>query len=162
MDDQREFRLRRTAIRWGAKGVKSNLILKKVHRSRAWLSKYRGRFQRLGLRGLKSQPRRPHRSPTACPARIVRLIVQTRCRLVKQKVGLIGPKAILRELAKLRLGKQRPSEMTVKRVMRAQGLIRTSGEAPPAYFPAPSGIVTGTLQAVDWTCRYLADGPTVA
>jgi len=161
MDQRQEFRVRRTAIRWWAKGVRTKIILGKLHRSRAWLSKWRRRYQRGGRRGLQSQSRRPAHSPTACSRRIERLIVQARRRLARRKVGLIGPRAILRELNKLRLGRQTPSLSTLKRVLRKYGLTRSADEPRPAYFPAPRRTLTGTLQAVDWTCRYLADGPKV-
>ncbi len=161
MDDQQEFRVRRTALRLWAKGVQSKVILGQVHRSRAWLSKWRGRYQRWGLRGLQSQSRRPAHSSTACSRRVERLIVQTRRRLARQKVGLVGPRAIRRELKKLRLGPQTPSLSTIKRVLRKYGLTRPVETPRPAYFPAPRDHLTGLLHALDWTCRYLTGGPKV-
>jgi hypothetical protein len=88
----------------------------------------------------------------------VRLIIQTRRRLVKQAVGLIGPRAIRRELRKA-LGEQTPSLTTIKRVLQAHHLIPTPTK--PAYFPKPLTTVAGTLHALDWTCRYLEEGPKV-
>ncbi len=161
MDDKHELRVRRKAIRLLLKGFKPNVILKAVHRGRTWLAKWRARFERLGLGGLHSQSRRPHRTPAACPPRLVRLIAQTRRRLVKHKVGLIGPRAILRELGKLRLGRATPSLTTIKRVLRAQDLVPPRSQASSAYFPAPSLTLAGTMHALDWTCRYLEDGPKV-
>lgn len=161
MDEKHEYRLRRKAIRWLVKGVKPSVILKRIGRGRTWLAKWYTRFDQQGLEGLKSQSRRPHRTPSACPPRIVRLIVQTRRRLVKRKVGLIGPRAIRRELGKLRLGRHLPSLTAIKRVLRARHLVATSDDTPPAYFPAPRVVLSGTLDAVDWTCRYLEDGPKV-
>lgn len=161
MDDKHELHLRRKAIRLLLKGLQPSIILKTVHRGRTWLAKWRARFERLGLGGLQSQSRRPHRTPTACPPRLVRLIAQTRRRLVKRKVGLIGPRAILRELRKLHLGRVTPSLTTIKRVLRVQGLVPPRGAASPAYFPVPSLTLDGTIHALDWTCRYLQDGPKV-
>lgn len=160
MDEKQELRLRRQAIRLRLKGVKAKRILEKVQRSRFWLSKWQKRFDQQGAGGLRSRSRRPRRTPTACSPRIVRLIVQTRRRLVKQKVGLIGPRAIRRELRKV-LAKQAPSFATIKRVLHQHALISTSTQAPAAYFPKPLCIVAGTLHAMDWTCRYLEDGPKV-
>jgi putative transposase len=88
------------------------------------------------------------------------LIVQTRCRLANQKVGLLGARAIRRELRKV-LGKQAPSLATIKRVLHRYNLVSTATEVSPAYFPKPLRIVGGTLHAMDWTCRYLEDGPKV-
>ena len=161
MDNKQEFQLRRLAIRLWLHGAKPKVILQKVQRGRTWLSKWRQRFDHHGVAGLKSGSRRPRRTPTACPAWIVRLILRTRQRLVKQKVGLIGPRAIRRELKALKLGKQLPSLTTIKRVLRRQGLVATASDTAPAYFPKPLITVSGTLQAMDWTCRYLTKGPKV-
>jgi hypothetical protein len=160
MDDKQELRLRRKALRLRLQGVPHNVILEKVQRSRAWLSKWQKRFERQGASGLGSHPRRPHHAPSACSPEVVRLIVQTRRRLVKQPVGLIGARAIRRELRKT-LGKQTPSLATIKRVLQTHDLVSTPTETPPAYFPQPLMTVAGTLHALDWTCRYLEDGPKV-
>ena len=113
MDDRQELRRRRQARRLRLQGVPHKSILGKVQRSRAWLSKWQKRFERQGASGLRSHSRRPHHTPNACAPRIVRLIVQTRRRLVKQPVGLIGARAIRRELRKV-LGKRTPSLATIK------------------------------------------------
>ena len=160
MDEKRELRLRRQAIRLWLKGVKSKNILDKVQRSRVWLSKWQHRFDQQGASGLRSQARTPRHTPTACAPRIVRLIVRTRRRLVKQKVGLLGARAIRRELRKV-LGPQTPSLATIKRVLHTHHLVPTPIEASPAYFPKPLTTVEGTLHALDWTCRYLEEGPKV-
>lgn len=161
MDDRQELRLRRKAIRLRLKGIPHKVILEKVHRSRGWLSKWQKRFDRQGTPSLRSRSRRPHHTPNACSPQIVRLIVQTRRRLVKQKVGLIGARAIRRELRKLGRGKQTPSLATLKRVLQTHGLVSISTEMSPPYFPKPLTTVHGTLYALDWTCRYLEDGPKV-
>ena len=160
MDDRQELRLRWRAIRLRLKGFPHKIILEKVQRSRAWLSKWQQRFDRQGASGLRSHSRRPHHTPSACSLRIVRLIVQTRRRLDKQKVGLIGARAIRRELRKA-LGKHTPSLATINRVLQTHGLLSTPTEAASAYFPKPLMTVDGTLHALDWTCRYLEDGPKV-
>jgi len=161
MDDRHELRLRRQAMRLRLQDISHKVILEKVQRSRAWLSKWQERFEQQGPAGLESHSRRPYYTPTACSPRIVRLIVQTRRRLVKQPVGLIGARAIRRELRKLGLGKQTPSLTTIKRVLQTHELVSTPTEASPAYFPKPLTTVGGTLHALDWTCRYLEDGPKV-
>jgi putative transposase len=161
MDDYDDLRRRREAIRLWLKGTRSKDILHRVGRSRAWWSKWRRRFQRQGARGLRSRSRRPGRLARTCPPRIVRLIVQTRRRLVKQPVGLIGARAIRRELRHLRLGRQLPSVTTIKRVLAAYALLPRRADRPPAYFPHPLTTLTGRLHALDWTCRYLENGPQV-
>jgi len=160
MDDKQELRLRRKALRLRLKGIPHQVILEKVQRSRAWLSKWQDRFDRQGAAGLHSHSRQPQHTPTACSPRIVRLIVQTRRRLVKQPVGLIGARAIRRELRNV-LGKHTPSLPTIKRVLQTHGLVATPTQASRTYFPKPLTTVVGTLHAMDWTCRYLEDGPKV-
>ena len=158
MDDKDELQLRRQALRLYAKGVKSQVILKRVHRSRGWLSKWRKRLDQSGTAGLHSQSRRPHHTPWAYSPRMVHLVVQARQRLAKRKVGLIGPRAIRRELRPLHLGKREPSLATVKRILHDQGLSTPPRDLPPAYFPKPLLLLDGTLHALDWTCRYLEAG----
>ena len=113
MDDKQELRLRRKALRLRLKGIPHQVILAKVQRSRAWLSKWQDRFDRQGAAGLHSHSRQPQHTPTACSPRIVRLIVQTRRRLVKQPVGLIGvtPRVIVIRSASARCsGRPRPTD----------------------------------------------------
>ena len=86
--------------------------------------------------------------------------MQTRRRLVKQPVGLIGARAIRRELRKV-LGQQTPSLPTIKRVLQTHGLVSTRTAASHAYFPKPLTTIVGTLHALDWTCRYIEAGPKV-
>jgi putative transposase len=160
MDDKQELRRRRQALRLRLQGVSHKIILEKVQRSRAWLSKWQKRFDQQGASGLRTRSRRPHHIPRACLPRIVRLIERTRRRLVKQKVGLRGARAIRRELCKV-LGKQTPSLTTINRVLRRRNLVATPGADSSAYFPKPLTTIDGILHALDWTCRYLEDGTKV-
>ena len=161
MDNQQEFQLRRKAMSLGLRGIAHQVILAKVHRSRAWLSKWQKRFDQQGVSGLHSRSRRPRHTPTLYAARVVQWIVKTRRRLVKQKVGLIGARAIRRELRKLGLGEHLPSLSTIKRVLPRYGLIARPSQASRAYFPKPLTVILGTLHALDWTCRYLEGGPKI-
>ncbi len=161
MDSSDELQRRRQAIRLWLKGIPTHELLRRVQRSCAWLSKWLQRFQLHGRRGLQSRSRQPRHRPGAYSRQIVRLIVQTRRRLARQRVGLIGPRAIRRELRPLDLGPRTPSLTTIKRVLHAQGLSTPPANAPPAYCPAPEIILNGPLHAIDWTCRYLERGPKV-
>jgi hypothetical protein len=134
-------------------------ILARVQRSRAWLSKWQKRFGHEGTVGLHSRSRRPEHTPAIYSSRIRQLIVQTRRRLVKQKVGLIGARAIRRELRKVSGEKSLPSLSTIKRVLRQRGLMAQPTQAKRVYFPKPLQMVSGSLHALDWTCRYLEEGP---
>jgi putative transposase len=160
MDDKQELQRRQQAMRLRLRGIPHKTILEKIHRSRAWLSKWQKRFEQQGASGLHTRSRCPHHTPGACSPRIVRLIVQTRRRLVKQKVGLRGARAIRRELRKV-LDKQTPSLATINRVLQKCHLVSAPSEDAPAYFPKPLRRIDGILHAMDWTCRYLEDGPKV-
>lgn len=160
MDEKQEFQLRRQAIRLWLKGFTPSAILKKIRRSRVWLRKWQKRFEQQGASGLRSHSRTPHHTPTICSPRLVRLIIQTRRRLAKQKVGLIGARAIQRELRKT-LGQQTPSLATIKRVLHTHRLTGPPPAVSAAYFPKPLRTVDGTLHALDWTCRYLEAGRKV-
>jgi putative transposase len=158
MDEKQEFRLRRKAIRMRLQGRTQEDILAKVHRGCAWLSKWQKRFDQQGVSGLHSHSRCPHHTPTIYLPRMKQLIVQTRRRLVKQKVGLIGARAIRRELRKVSGNTSLPSLSTIKRVLRQRGMIARPSQSTRAYFPKPLQVVSGRLHALDWTCRYLEDG----
>lgn len=161
MDDKQELSRRRKAIRLWLRGVNPGVILQDVNRSHAWLYKWISRFQRFGAAGLKSQPRRPLQPARRYSTRTVTLIVRIRLRLVKRTVGLIGPRVIRRELRQSLSPGELPSLSTIKRVLRAKKLTRLAPDGTPAFFPAPTTAVEGSLHALDWTCRYLEDGPKV-
>jgi transposase len=99
-------------------GKSQQEILARVQRSRAWLSKWQKRFEQHGISGLHGRSRRPHQIPTEYSSSLVKVIVQTRRRLVKQKVGLIGARAIRRELRQVSGDKSLPSLSTIKRMLR--------------------------------------------
>lgn len=158
MDEKQEFRLRRKAMRMRLQGRTQQEILARVQRSRAWLSKWQTRFDQQGTSGLHSRSRRPDHPPTIYSPRMRQLIVQTRRRLVKQKVGLIGVRAIRRELRKVSGDTCLPSFSTIRRVLHQRGLLAKPSQPRRTYFPKPLHVVSGSLHALDWTCRYLEDG----
>jgi transposase len=136
-------------------------IMARVQRSRAWLSKWQKRFEHHGISGLHGHSRRPHQMPTKYSANIVKVIIQTRCRLGKQKVGLIGARAIRRELRKVLGDKSLPPVSTIKRVLRQRGMITQPKPVKHVYFPKSLQVISGSLCALGWTCRYLEDGPKI-
>lgn len=161
MDERTERRLRRKAIRWLSLGKKPREVLKRVGRSRTWLAKWRTRFGNEGATGLRGQTRRPHTHPRAWASAMRRLIVQTRKRLKTAPAGLIGARAIRHELRHLMPRRPLPSETTIYRVLRQTGEVAAPLVDDAVYFPAPSEEVDSSLDALDWTCRYLAGGTKV-
>lgn len=54
-----------------------------------------------------------------------------------------------------------PSATTIYRVLPQAGLVASHSPSVAPYFPAPSEEVDGSLDALDWTCRYLEGGTKV-
>lgn len=158
MDEKTERNLRRKAIRWLLKGLDSGTILQRLDRSRAWLSKWKRRFDKLGWEGLKSLPFGPHHSPQQYEQQIRRLVIEARRRLMRRQVGLIGPRAVQGELRKARLMRRLPSLATIKRILREGGLIKRAHPAREVYYPQPNYRPDYVLYAMDWTARYLTGG----
>lgn len=161
MDEKQERQLRRKAIRLMLRGISPKIILKQIPRSRPWFYKWRERFQDFGWAGLRSQSRTPHRLWKEYPVHIRRLVIQTRRRLIKRKVGLVGAKAIQRELRQRHLLRHIPSRTTIDRILREAGLFKKPAQQPQGYFPHPTPTAQFVLHALDWTSRYLEGGPKV-
>lgn len=160
MDEQSELRIRRRALRLWAQGHSVKDLLRRIHRSKSWLSKWRTRYRLGGWEALHSQSRRPHHQPTAYSARWEQLVVQTRLRLTRAKIGLSGPTAIQRELQKLDRHARVPSGATIKRILHRHRLLHPP-KRTQIYFPVPVQQLDGILHASDWTCRYLEGGTKV-
>jgi transposase InsO family protein len=161
MNEKKERSLRRKAIRLWLRGLTRREILSRVRRSCGWLFKWQKRFQNFGWAGLKSHSRRAHHLTGRYSARIRRLVVQARRRLLNRKVGLIGPQAIQQELRAAKLLRQMPSISTIRRILHERGLIKPPRPAPSVYYPAPTASDHYRLQAMDWTARYLHGGVKV-
>lgn len=161
MSEKTERTLRRRAMRLLAQGHQPSEVVKRIGRSRGWLSKWRQRYGQLGAKGLHSQSRCPRQCPQAWPASMRKIIVQTRRRLVRAQAGLVGARAIHRELRKLMPRRALPSERTIGRVLSQAKLIAQPVADCAAYFPAPSEELSGSLDALDWTCRYLEGGAKI-
>lgn len=162
MDEKQERTLRRKAIRLTLRGLKPQQILKHIPRSRAWLYRWQRRFDHLGWPGLKSHSRRPHQPAHQYDEHVGQVVIRTRRSLEKRTIGLVGPKAIQRELRQGRLLRCIPALTTIKRMLRAAGLTKATAPAPPpVYFPHPTPTQRYVLHMMDWTARYLEGGEKV-
>jgi putative transposase len=161
MDEKAERRLRRKALRWLCLGRKPGDVVKRLGRSRTWLVKWRTRFGEQGTAGLRSQSRRPRTHPQAWTREVEGLIVRPRKRLRRAPAGLIGARAIRHELKQLMPRRAVPSATTIYRVLHQAGVLAPQPPSAAPYFPAPSEEVAGSLDAMDWTCRYLEGGTKV-
>lgn len=90
-----------------------------------------------------------------------RLIVHTRQRLSQAQAGLVGARAIRYELKRLMPRQALPSERTITRVLVEAGVIVHPTATHKVYFPAPYTELVDSLDAIDWTCRYVTGGAKV-
>jgi putative transposase len=158
MDEKKERNLRRKAIRLILKGLKPSAIVQRIGRSRTWLFKWRTRFDQLGWEGLKSQSRCPHQIACCYLQRTRRLVIRVRQRLVRRKVGLVGPRAIQDELRRARLLRRLPSLSTIRRILHEGGLIKAPRAPRTVYYPQPTPAADYVLHACDWAARFLTGG----
>ncbi len=101
-----ESGLRRKLFKFFDRSKSIKQILKLIPRSRSWIYKWKERYERKGMVAARGESRTPLCSPQAYPKRVVRIVLSLRKRLQKDVVGLIGAKAIRRELKRRRLVKQ--------------------------------------------------------
>lgn len=157
-----EISYRRRAIRQTLKGRRPCEILKRIPRSRVWLSKWQRRYEELGWAGLESSSRRPHHSPQAYPKATRRLVLQLRRRLARSSVGLVGARALRQEIVKGRLLRLIPCAATIKHWLQEAGLTQTVPRAPEqSYYPEPHFAPETGLHLMDWTARYIEGGQKV-
>jgi putative transposase len=161
MDKQQEYHRRRKAMRLWVKQIKVREILPRVKRSRSWFKKWKQRFQDEGWAGLKSHSQAPQRPATVYGVQAREPVVRARHRLARRTVGLIGAKAIQRELEESGGSKtQIPSRATVYRILAERGGTSDAPATEP-YFPQPHPRANYDVQQMDWTARYLEGGEKV-
>jgi len=163
MNEKAEARLRRRAVRMLGLGHKPSEVQKCMHRSHGWLFKWQKRYLKQGIAGLHSQSRRPRHQPSTLSKGMTRLIAQTHRRLGKARVGLTGAQAILHELHALMPRRYLPSPATIYRKLHQTGEIVSPKAKPTPYYPWPSEELpqAASLDAIDWTCRFLEGGTKV-
>lgn len=157
-----EIGLRRKLFKFFDKEKSIKLILKLIPRSRSWIYKWHKRYERDGRRAATGRAKAPHRSPQAYPKRVVQLILKLRKQLQKAEVGLVGAKAIRRELKGRRLVKQIPSLSTIHRILKSHALIATDSPLrKESYYPRPTMNPDFCFHSMDWMLRYLQGGEKV-
>ncbi len=162
MDEKHERKLRRQAVRLRLQGLGPSAILKRIPRSRSWLYKWSTRYEEVGWAGLRSQSRRPRRSPQQYSRRERQHVIWARRALEKRKVGLIGAAVVQEELRQRRVLRRIPSATTIKRILREARPVKRLPVAPPQVsYPWPTACDKYVLYAMDWTARYLHGGAKV-
>jgi transposase InsO family protein len=80
---------------------------------------------------------------------------------MRNPVGLVGAKAIRRELKQTYTLRRLPSTATIQRIVRRAKLTPNGSEAVEVFFPQPRATPCFVLHALDWTARYLEGGAKV-
>ncbi len=157
-----EIAYRRQAFKLFDKGKSPVQMLRLIPRSRTWLFKWKRRFEAGGWATLDSLTKSPTSSPQAYDQALRKLVLRVRYRLARATVGTTGARAILCELKRKRLVKAVPSLSTIKRWLRAAGLVaQEAPEKVAAFYPAPQLPAEFLHVAIDWIARYLEGGAKV-
>ena len=114
--------LRKQAIERYLKGESPKSIYNDLYRSKNWFFKWLKRYQSGEPNWYQDQSRAPLKRPRAISDIDRKRIIETRLHLESQKYAQTGPSAIKWELTKA--GHQLPSDSTIKRVLRQEGLIK--------------------------------------
>ena len=117
-----EQNLRKQAIVRYLKGESPKSIYKDLGRSKNWFFKWLKRYQSGQTNWYEDQSRAPVKRPKAISDIDRKRIIETRLHLESQKYAQTGPSAIKWELTKA--GHKLPSDSTIKRVLRQEGLIK--------------------------------------
>jgi putative transposase len=117
-----EQKLRKIAIERYLKGESPKSIYTDLKRSKNWFFKWLKRYKKGDNHWYEERSRTPKRQPTALSETEKHRIISTRIHLESQRFAQIGPSAIKWELSKS--GYSLPSDSTVKRVLRREGLIK--------------------------------------
>ena len=117
-----EQELRKTAIERYLKGESPKSIYTDLNRSKNWFFKWLKRYKRGKPKWYKDKSKAPINRPAAIGEIERQRIISTRTHLESQKFAQIGPSAIKWELSKS--GHRLPSDSTIKRVLKNEGLIK--------------------------------------
>lgn len=160
--DSQEIAYRRQAFKLFDKEKSAAEILALIPRSRAWLFKWKQRFEQEGWQALDSLSKAPLNSPQQHSAQAVNLVIRIRQRMEKRKVGLVGAFEIQQEIRRKRLLKSVPSLASIKRWLRNAGLVDAEPEPEAAaYYPAIQQPQEFVILSCDWLARYLRGGEKV-
>lgn len=167
MKNQSEYDVRRQAIQMHEEGRGFIDILKAVHRSKGWLSKWLGRYREHGSKGLQDRSRAPKRIRRQTPKALVQRVLAIRDELEKHggrrtAFSGIGPESIQWELAQRRC-QRIPSLATIGRILlrhratkKGRKGQKVGGRQPYPYVPASR---MGDLHQTDLVGPRYLKGP---
>lgn len=157
-----EMGLRRKLFKFFDTEKSITQILKRIPRSRSWVYKWRKRYEQEGSIAAQGRAKAPHLSPHAYPPRVVQIILKVRQQLQRAEVGLVGAKAIRRELKGRRLVNPLPSLSTIERVLKRHAVFDTKATVrKESYYPKPLLNAAFCFHSMDWMSRYLHGGEKV-
>lgn len=123
-----EQELRKQAIERYLEGEPPKSIYRDLDRSKNWFFKWLKRYQSGEPNWCGDQSRAPRKRPRAISDTDRKRIIETRLHLESQKYAQTGPSAIKWELTKA--SQPLPSDSTIKRVLRQEGLIKKNSIRP--------------------------------
>jgi transposase-like protein len=123
-----EQELRKQAIERYLKGEPPKSIYLDLNRSKNWFFKWLKRYQSGEPNWYEDHSQAPRKRPKAISDTDRKRIIETRLQLESQKYAQTGPSAIKWELTKA--GQPLPSDSTIKRVLRQEGLIKKNSIRP--------------------------------
>jgi hypothetical protein len=130
-----EQELRKQAIKRHLNNEKPKSIYTDLSRSKYWFFKWLKRYQSGDPNWYKDKSRAPHRQPTALSEVDKQRIISVRQRLDSQKFAQIGASAIKWELSKANCSF--PSDSTINRVLKREGLIKKKRLTSPRALSIP-------------------------
>lgn len=157
-----EIALRRKAFKLFDNSKSMREIRTIIPRSRSWLYKWKHRFDQDGFAALDSLPKAPRASPQEYDSRVRSLALNLRKRFARAVAGLVGARAIRRELCNQHRLKRLPALATIHRWLKAAEL--TGAMPTPAqvsFYPHPQIADDCVFHACDWTMRHLEGGQKV-
>lgn len=140
-----------------------------LHRSLAWVYKWRQRYyKRQAWEDLQERSRAPQRRPRQIKAEVRQAICQARSELEAEaaepgKLAYIGATAVQARLRRMNI-KPLPSQRTIERVLKAAGMLRPQPARIKAevVYPHLEPQQAQQLVQVDIVTHFLPGGPCVA
>ena len=166
MGNENEYEKRWQAIQLYKKGYSFDEVLKRVQRSRGWLSKWLRRYHQQGKAGLRDQSRAPRRVWRETPERVTQKVLAIRDWLVshtsrRSAFAGMGAEVIQWELKQRKI-KKIPAISTIARILSRWGKTRKKRplrNSPGRPYPYVRAKAVGDLQQTDLVGPLYLRGP---
>lgn len=166
MGKENEYEKRWQAIQLYKKGYGFDEVLKRVQRSRGWLSKWLRRYRQQGKEGLRDQSRAPRRIWRKTPERVIQKVLAIRDWLVshtsrRSAFAGMGAEVIQWELKQRKI-KKIPAISTIARILSRLGKTRKKRplrNSPGRPYPYVRARAMGDLQQTDLVGPVYLRGP---